>query len=102
MWLIQGRKPRKDGQTVRPTKKLDPKPKESNSTSAPATVAHEAKPMASTSPPTSAPQPPTANKQSQTVAKLKAAGTEKAIKLDQITEKQDGKYTLLQQTPEWP
>jgi hypothetical protein len=58
------------------------------------------KPMAAA--PTAQPQPPTANKQSQTVAKLKAAWTEKGIKLDQLTEKPDGKFVLLQPTPQWP
>ena len=69
---------------------------------APAMVAKAAeppKPMTAT--PTTPPQP-TANKQSATVAKLKAAWLEEGIKFDQLTEKQDGKFCLLQPTPDWP
>jgi hypothetical protein len=51
--------------------------------------------------PTPAP-PPVVTKQQATVAKLKAAWKEKGIKLDQLSERQDGKYTLLQPTSEWP
>jgi hypothetical protein len=50
--------------------------------------------------PTAQPQP--LSKQQQTVAKLKTAWLEKGINLDKLTEKQDGKFTLLQPTPEWP
>jgi len=48
------------------------------------------------------PQPTTATKQSATVAKLKEAWTTKGINLDQLSERQDGKFILLQLTPEWP
>ena len=75
------------------TKAAEPQPAAST-----AQAPQAPKPMA-----TSASQPqPTATKQSQTVAKLKAARTEKGIKLDQLSERQDGKFTLLQPTPEWP
>ncbi|HUD64061.1 MAG TPA: hypothetical protein VMQ17_05780 [Candidatus Sulfotelmatobacter sp.] len=82
-----------------PTKKSEPKPKESTSTPAPTTAAQAPqapKPAAITA------QPQPANKQLATVAKLKAAWTEKGIKLDQLTERQDGKFMLLQPTTEWP
>jgi hypothetical protein len=85
-------------------KKSDPKPKESISTPAHVTVAKAAEPPKPTVPtptPTTQPQP-TATKQSQVVAKLKQAWSEKGIKLDQLNERQDGKFILLQPTPEWP
>jgi len=47
-------------------------------------------------------QPQPASKQSQTIVKLKEAWTAKGISLKELTEKQDGKFTLLQPTPEWP
>ncbi|HLV88874.1 MAG TPA: hypothetical protein VKV39_17945 [Candidatus Sulfotelmatobacter sp.] len=66
-------------------------------------------PVASTAQAPKAPKPETptpaqqpASKQLATVAKLKAAWTEKGINLDHLTERQDGKFTLLQPTPEWP
>lgn len=83
-----------------PTKKSDPKQKESTSTPAHATTANApvaAKPIA----PTPAPQP-TASKQSTTVTKLKATWLERKVNLDQLNERQDGKFVLLQPTPEWP
>jgi hypothetical protein len=83
-----------------PTKKSEQKPKESTSIPAPtitAKAAEPAKPAAATTA-----QPQHANKQLATVAKLKAAWTEKGINLNKLSERQDGKYTLLQPTPEWP
>jgi len=67
------------------------------------TVATTAKPETPKIPaPTTPPQPTTATKQSQTVAKLKEAWMQKGINLDQLTEKPDGKFVLLQPTPAWP
>ncbi len=72
----------------------------------PATMATTAKPetpkAATVSPSTPPPQPPTVTKQSQTIGKLKEAWTAKGIKLDQLTERQDGKFMLLQPAPDWP
>lgn len=82
--------------TVTPTKKSDLKPKEPTSTPTPTAQAPKAPA------PTPATQPQPANKQLATVAKLKAAWTEKGVKLDQLTEKPDGKFVLLQPTPDWP
>jgi len=45
------------------------------------------------------PQP---SKQQMTIGKLKQAWTEKGVDLAKLTEKQDGKFILLQPTPEWP
>jgi hypothetical protein len=63
-----------------------------------ASTAQAPKPMAAA--PTAQPQP--ASKQLATVAKLKAAWTEKGVDLSKLTEKQDGKFVLLQPTPQWP
>jgi hypothetical protein len=69
----------------------------------PASTAQAPKaPKPDTPTPAPAPQSVVTNRQTTTVAKLKAAWTEKGIKLDQLSERQDGKYTLLQPTSEWP
>jgi hypothetical protein len=88
--------------TVTPTKKSDSKPKEPTSTTM-ATTAKPETPKAPAPTPAAQPQQPlTANKQTATVAKLKAAWLERGIKFDQLAEKQDGKFILLQPTPDWP
>lgn len=51
--------------------------------------------------PTTPPQPPSANKQRGTVARLKAAWTEKGVDLSKLEEKVDGKYILLR-LPNFP
>ena len=59
-------------------------------------------------PQTTAPQPtnqkpePAPSKQSVTISKLKQAWTEKGVSLKELSERQDGKFILLQPTPEWP
>jgi hypothetical protein len=72
-------------------KKSDTKPKEPTPVQA-----TTAKPIAPT------PQPQPASKQSTTVTKLKATWLERKVNLDQLNERQDGKFVLLQPTPEWP
>jgi len=73
--------------------KAEPQPAPTTMAKAP----EAAKPEAAKPP---AQQP--ATKRSKTVAKLKTAWLEKGIKLDKLAEKQDGKFVILQPTPEWP
>lgn len=72
----------------------------------------EAKPEVKPQPTTAAPQTtapqattkaePAPNRQQQTISKLKQAWTEKGVDLSKLSERQDGKFILLQPTPEWP
>jgi len=82
---------------------MTPKKQNTKTEPAPTTMAQAPqapKPIAA--PPTTQPQPPTVTKQQATVARLKEAWTQKGINLDQLTERQDGKFILLQPTQQWP
>ena len=76
------------------TKKQDVKKPEVQPQPAPATPTVEPK--------TQTAQPQPISKQSQTITRLKTAWTEKGISLKELVEKQDGKFILLQPTPNWP
>lgn len=62
-----------------------------------------APPQAQTAKPVEPTKPePAPSKQQQTISKLKQAWTEKGVDLSKLSERQDGKFILLQPTPDWP
>ena len=62
---------------------------------------NEAKPQ-TTAPVAKVTETPSPNRQMQTISKVKQAWTEKGVDLSKLSERQDGKFILLQPTPEWP